>query len=196
MGELSGNSTFEKISMDIAGPLPTANNGEKYILGIIDNYSRYVVLIPLRQATASEVAKALLKHWIAIFGTPESIHSDRGLAFENQLMQELCNILKMKKTRSSPYYPQGNRMVERLFRTVKDMVFATVSSTGRKWRDVLPLVERALRCTKHASTNFSSHEIAFGRTMPNTWISISSSKGSFRHHEEYINDIQRYNQND
>ena len=192
LGDLSGNKPFEKISMDIAGPLPIGNNGEKYILGIIDNYSRYVALIPLRQATASEVAKALLKHWIVIFGTPESIHSDRGLAFENQLLQELCNILNIKKTRSSPYYPQGNGMVERLFRTVKDMVFATVSSTGRKWPDVLPLVERALRCTKHACTNFSPYEIVFGRSMPHAWISMATPKDRFRRYEEYIKEIQRY----
>lgn len=193
IGALSGNRPFEKISVDIAGPLPMGNNGEKYILGIIDNYSRYVALVPLRQGTADEVAKALLKHWIAIFGTPESIHSDRGSSFENKLLHELCNILNIKKTRSSPYYPQGNGMVERLFRTVKDMVFATVSSTGRKWPDILPLVERALRCTRHACTHFSPYEIVFGRSMPNVWISVSPLKDRFRRYEEYIKEIQCYN---
>ena len=196
MEHLWGNSPFEKVSIDIAGPLQAGNNGERYILGIIDNYSRYVSLIPLRYATANEVAKALLKYWIAIFGTPESIHSDRGTVFENKLIQDLCHILKMKKTKSTPYYPQGNGVIERLFRTVKDMVFATVESSGQKWPDVIPLVERALRCTRHAWTNFTPYEIVFGRPMPITWLRTKVTKGKvkFIPYEDYIKDILAYNQ--
>ena len=156
---------FEKISIDLAGPLPHGENGERYILGIIDNYSRFSALIPLRKGTAEEVAKALIKHWISLFGSPYSIHSDRGTEFENVLIKELCSMLGILKTKSAPYYPAGNSIVERLFRTAKDMIYATVQSSSKKWTEVLPLIERALRCTKMGSTNFTPYEIVFGRKM-------------------------------
>ena len=192
MEKICGNFPFEKISIDIAGPLPLSNRGERYILGIIDNYSRYAALIPLRNIASVEIAKALFRHWIALFGTPQSIHSDRGADFESELMKELCAILNIKKTRSSPYYPAGNGMVERLFRTVKDMIFATASSSGQKWPDILPFIERSLRCTKHAYTEFTPYEIVFGRTMPNIWIAAETKKDTFKCHHEYIADMQRY----
>lgn len=191
MEKISGSCPFEKISIDIAGPLPASNAGERYILGVIDNYSRYAALIPLRNITSIEIAKKLFKHWIAIFGTPQSIHSDRGADFESELIKELCKILNIKKTKSSPYYPAGNGIVERLFRTVKDMIYATTSSSGQKWPDILPFIERALRCTKHAYTEFTPYEIIFGREMPNIWIAAASTKSVFKCHHEYITDMQK-----
>ena len=181
---------FEKISIDLAGPLPSGENGEKYILGIIDNFSRFVALIPLKRGTAEEVAKALVRHWISLFGSPYSIHSDRGTEFENVLIKELCSVLGIIKTKSAPYYPAGNSMVERLFRTAKDMIYATVNSTGKKWTEVLPLIERALRCTRQGNTTFSPFEIIFGRKMtPFTCMTRSKNNVS---ESEYINRIRNY----
>ena len=164
-GDLESNYPFHKISVDVTGPLPRGPHGEQYILGVIDNFSRFVSLIPLKRATAETVAKALYEKWIAVFGVPEVIHSDRGTEFENQLMFNLCRLLGIRKSRSSPYYPKGNSIVERLFGTVKDMVSTTMKCRKQNWVDVLPSVEMALRCTIHKSTNFSPYEIVFGRKM-------------------------------
>lgn len=190
-GNLMSGYPFEKISIDLAGPLTPGENGERYILGIIDNFSRFVVLVPLKHGTAIEVSKALMRYWIAIFGTPQSIHSDRGTEFENSLIKSLCELLGIKKTKSAPYFPTGNSMVERLFRTVKDLIYATVQSSGRKWTEVLPLVERALRCTTQRTTNFSPFEIVFGRKM-NVLIGHHWVDKAFSPHE-YIRDIQNVN---
>ena len=79
--------------------------------------------------------------------------------------------------------------MERLFRTTKDMIYTTVSSTGREWPDVLPLIERALRCTKHSSTGFTPYEIIFGRSMPNVWIAVDNVKHKQKPQTEYIREI-------
>jgi len=57
---LTTGFSFEKISIDLADPLPQGENGERYILGIIDNFSRFPSLIPLKRGTAEEPAKALM----------------------------------------------------------------------------------------------------------------------------------------
>ena len=186
---LSSGFPFDKISIDLAGPLPPGENGERYILGIIDNFSRFVALVPLRHGTATEVAKGLMKNWICLFGTPGSIHSDRGTEFENELLKTLCELLGIKKTKSAPYYPRGNSMVERLFRTTKDLLYATSESFGKKWTEVIPLVERALRCTKQRTTNFSPYEIVFGRTM-SPFLMPSHNNDGFRSVPEYMKNIQ------
>ena len=162
---LQGYYPFQKISLDVTGPLPRSSNGDAYILGIIDNFSRFVVLVPLKRATGEEVAKALYNRWITIFGAPESIHSDRGTEFQNEVVSELCKLFGIKKTKSSPYYPQGNAIVERLFRTVKDMIFTTTNSTRKSWSEVIPTIEMALRCTEHNYLKFSPYEVIFGRKM-------------------------------
>ena len=164
-GDLESNYPFHKISVDITGPLPLGPHGEKFILGIIDNFSRFVTLVPLKRATAETVAKALYEKWVTIFGAPEVIHSDRGTEFENRIMFNLCSLLGIRKSRSSPYYPKGNSICERLFGTVKDMLSTTMKSRKQNWVDILPSIEMALRCTVHKSTNFSPYEIVFGRKM-------------------------------
>ncbi len=176
-GDLESNYPFHKISVDITGPLPLGPHGEQYILGIIDNFSRFVSLVPLKRATAETVAKALYEKWVTIFGVPEVIHSDRGTEFENQLMFNLCSLLGIRKSRSSPYYPKGNSIVERLFGTVKDMLSTTMKSRKRNWVEILPSIEMALRCTIHKSTNFSPYEVIFGRKMKTPFTNVAGKQG-------------------
>ena len=97
---ITTNFPFEKICMDITGPLPVSKRGNKYILSIVDYFSRYPMLIPIKTIDAKTVTRALMKNWIAIFGVPMSIHSDRGTNFESELMYELCRWLGTTKTRS------------------------------------------------------------------------------------------------
>jgi transposase InsO family protein len=166
---------FQKICIDITGPLPPCRSGERFILGIIDCFSKYSALIPLKSTDSKTVAGALMAKWICIFGAPLSIHSDRGSNFESELFLELCKIFRIKKTRTSPYYPQSDGMIERLFRTAKDMLYATVKTFKREWKDVLPIVEMGLRSTIHCSTKVSPFEIVFGGKMriPNSWLYFS-----------------------
>jgi transposase InsO family protein len=190
---------FEKIAIDITGPLPSTRNGYRYILGVIDYFSKFVMLIPLRVTDSQTIADALFKRWICLFGAPISIHSDRGSCFESALFHELCQITGIVKTRTAPYYPQSDGLVERLFRTVKDMLFSTMRSFNKEWVDVLPLVELGLRGTVQASTKVSPFEILFSKSMrlPNIWMnpmSIDNFNKNFvgdrRCYSQYILDLQ------
>ena len=169
-GSLEALYPFQRVSIDITGPLASGLHGEKYILGIVDNFSRYASLIPLQKATAVEVARALYERWISVFGTPEIIHSDRGTEFENKVIYELCALFGIRKSKASPYYPQGNSMIERLFRTVKDMLYSTMKSTGKNWTEILPTVEMALRCSECSANKFTPYEIIFGRPMSTPFL--------------------------
>ena len=95
------------------GPLPTTESGQKYILVVGDYFSKWTEAFPLPNQEAKTVAEKLVHEVIARYGAPEKIHSDQGRNFEAQLFQEMCILFNMDKTRTSPYHPESDGMVER-----------------------------------------------------------------------------------
>ena len=155
---------FQILGIDITGPFEISKGGYKYILGVIDYFSKYVSLIPIRTTDAETVAKELFTHWISKFGVPGRVHSDCGSNFNSKLFSEYCKIMGIQKTFTSPYYPQSDGLVERLFRTAKSMIGAVMEERQTKdWSSVLPVVELGLRATVQKTTGYSPFELIFGR---------------------------------
>ena len=98
---------WQKLAVDLVGPLLETSRGNKWILVISDHFTRWQDALALPDATAPTVATALEEHVFCYFGLPEQIHLDQGAQFEGELMVELCDIWGVKKTRTSPYHPQG-----------------------------------------------------------------------------------------
>ena len=190
-GSLNAGYPFETISIDVTGPLPESRNGCRYILGIIDNFSKYPMLIPLKNMTAKTICKSIFNKWISQFGIPDRIHSDRGTSFENEILHELCALLGIRKSRSSPYYPQGDGIIERLFGTVKDMLYATAKSSSCEWEEAIPIVEFGLRNTICRSTGFSPFEVIFGRKMKSVYSEKKVIPVKGGNHSHYVTDLQK-----
>lgn len=186
------SAPFERIALDISGPFQPSRHGHRYILAVIDYFSKFPVLIPLRHVDAETVARKVCHQWIALFGAPQVIHSDRGTNFESQVFKEQCALFGVKKTRTCPYYPQADGLVERLFRTIKPLISATVRDRGIAWCEALPLVEMALRSTVQASTGYSPFEVLFGRRMrlPLVWQLPSQPVASIQNEGQYVGDLR------
>ena len=103
-----------------------------------DYFTKWTEAFALRNHTAMSVAEVLVQEFIGRFGVPHSIHSDQGREFESQLIAQLCRLLHMKKTRTTPYNPTSDGMVERMNRTVKQMLSSLVNETQNNWDDHLP----------------------------------------------------------
>ena len=162
---------FERIGIDVTGPFEKTPRNNVYILGVIDYFSKYVCLIPIKRTDSSTVAQALWEKWISVFGVPEVIHSDRGTNFESEIFLDLCRILGIRKTHTCPFYPQSDGLIERLFKTAKEMIGAMRDARTCWWDEVIPSVEMALRGTIQQTTGFSPFEALFGVTMkfPYVW---------------------------
>lgn len=190
---------FEKIAIDITGPLPLTRGGHRYILGVIDYFTKFPMLIPLRNIDSKTVARELVSKWICLFGAPHSIHSDRGTAFEAELFQELCSIFRIQKTKTAPYYPKSDGLVERLFKTIKDMLYSCMKSFQKEWVDVIPFVELGLRSTVQSTIKLSPFETLFGKPMrlPTKWLEPTHETPekkiieNRRQYSEYISDMQK-----
>ena len=112
--------------------------------------------------TALSVADAFFLYVVCLFGMPSVIHLDQGREFENKVMQELCLLCGSHTTRTTPYHPESDGLVERLNRTLL-MMLAMFASENKDWDwdDLLPAAMMAYRSSVHESTGFSPYRFIF-----------------------------------
>ena len=108
--------------MDILGPLPTTQRGNRYILVFSDYFTHWAEAYSVPNQEAATVAKVFVDQWICQFGAPNVVNSDQGRNFESSLFQEICKSLDIKKTQTTPYHPQSDGLVERLNCTILMML--------------------------------------------------------------------------
>ena len=102
------------------------------------------------------------QHIVCRFGMPSAIHSDQGREFENNLMQELCLFCGVHKTRTTPYHPASDGLVERFNRTLLMMLAMSEGENRDDWDDLLPAVMMAYHSSVYESTGFSPYRLMFG----------------------------------
>ena len=152
---------YERIAIDIT-EMPLSARGNKYALVLMDYFSKYVHVFPMANQTTESVADCLMK-LILEQGVPERLHSDQGRQFEAAVFQELCRQLGIQKTRTTPYHPQSDGMVERFNRTLKDMVAKYVKGNGSNWDAIVPASCFAYNTSKHAVTGYTPFFLVHGR---------------------------------
>ena len=96
------------------------------------------------------------------FGMPLVIHSDQGREFENGLMKSLCALLGCTKTRTAPYHPESDGMIERFNHTCLMMLSMFVNDRRDNWHELLPFVMHAYRTSVHESTGYSPFRLMMG----------------------------------
>ena len=101
---------FDHVHVDIVRPLPYAD-GFRYLLTCVDRFTRWPEAIPMVDIRAETVADAFFSGWIARYGTPATITTDRGAQFESKLWDSLCNQFGIIRNRTTSYHPQSNGMV-------------------------------------------------------------------------------------
>ncbi|KAJ8956145.1 hypothetical protein NQ317_019737 [Molorchus minor] len=165
MRQYNVGSPFERIAIDVAGPFPESNDGNKYIVVVMDYFSKWVEAYALPNQEASTIADVLVKEWICRFGVPLELHSDQGRNFESILFQKVCQLLNIHKTRTTALHPQSDGMVERMNRTINRHLSKVVSNHQRDWDHFLPLFLLAYRSSVHETTGQTPVSIIMGREL-------------------------------
>ena len=172
-GQISSPGPWETVSIDIVGPLPVDDRSNRFIVTIMDVYSRYLIAIPVRNHKASTVSRCLYESVVAYFGTPRSILSDRGTEFTSVIWESLTQMLGAKIKLTAPYYPQGNSVIERSHRTLNNMLRTMLLEKRQgEWSSLLPSVMLYMNSMIQERTGVSASEILFGRS-PNLPSDIS-----------------------
>ena len=130
-----------------------------------DHFTKWYEAIPLPDQQASTIADALLEHWICRFGCPNSIHTDQGRNFESALFQRLMTLLEINKTRTTSFHPQSNSVIERMNRTLLNMLTKSIDKQQSNWSYFLPFVLMAYRSSVHESTGFTPNRLVLGHEV-------------------------------
>ena len=165
-GPLWVGRRWQKVAIDLVGPFPVMTRGNKWILVLTDHFTRWQDALPLPDATAPVVAEVLDSRVFCYFGLPEELHIYRGSQFEGDLITELCYWWRITKTRTTPYHPQSNGVVERGNRTLGDALRCMLLSSADNhdnWDCLLPHIMRAFRATPHSKTDETANFLMMGR---------------------------------
>ena len=154
---------LQRVAMDILGPLPETERGHKYVLVIADYFTKWTEAFPMPNMEAHTVANLFVYHFICRFGAPDYLHTDQGRNFESALMSEVCKLLGVSKTRTSPYHPQSDGLVERFNRTLLNMLSVVAKDNEHDWDLQVPLVMMAYRTSVQESTGATPFSLMFGR---------------------------------
>lgn len=148
---------FQHIHLDIIGPLPTVK-GNKYCLTMIDRYTRWPEAAPLADISVDTIA--FLTNWVARFGAPAVITTDRGSQFESLIF--LTRLIGSRRIRATAYHPQANGMIERWHRSLKT---AIKYHETKNWIEALPIVLLGLRASYKEDIETSTAEMVYGTPL-------------------------------
>lgn len=154
---------FDRVAVDLVGPLPRTKRRMKYILTLIDYSTRFPEAIPLPAVDAETVATALVTIF-SRFGIPRQLLCDNGKAFVGKLTACLMKSLGVHQLRASAYHPQTNGAIERWHGVLK-AILRKGDKPEKEWDLLLPYALFASRDTPHGSTNFTPFQLLFGREV-------------------------------
>ncbi|KAL1518322.1 hypothetical protein ABEB36_001961 [Hypothenemus hampei] len=152
---------FAHVHMDIVGPLPKSK-GFSYCLTLIDRFSRWPEAMPIQDTSAETVCDAFFAAWVARFGSPITITTDRGPQFEAELFFSLTKLIGCSKLRTTAYHPASNGIIERWHRSFK----AAIKCHGTNdWVSVLPMVLLGLRTSFKEDIKSTAAEMLYGTSL-------------------------------
>ena len=151
---------FDECSLDVIGPLPPDENGNKFIIVMIDNFSHFVFAEPIKDTTAESAAKFIIKV-SATFGLPKAFRWDNCSQFEGHLVRCLLALIRTGKNPSVPYNPETNGIVERVIQEIMRHLrfICNEKRMQTEWDIYLPLVLRILNAEPVATIGLSPAEI-------------------------------------
>ena len=179
---------MERLAFDILSFPEETSEGNSCILVICDYFTKWVEAFALQDHRATTVADVLVTEIFLRFGVPRFLHSDQAPEFMSELMSELCQLLEIHRTRTCPYRPQSDGLVERFNRTLIDMLSKFCNARFDDWDQHLPYLLSAYRATVNESTGCTPNLLMLGReiTMPVDLMYPPTEHQGYRCHIEYV----------
>lgn len=183
------NVPFSRVGVDLLGPFPPSQNGNRWIIVCIDHHTRYAETKALPTGTAPDIATFLLEQVILRHGAPRELLSDRGAAFLSTVVRELLNACNTVHRTTTSYHPQCNGLTERLNRTLCDMLCMYIDTAHSNWDTILPFITYAYNTSRQDTTTFTPFFLVFARdseTMLDTLLPYIDNGHSTKYMDEMM----------
>lgn len=187
------NQRGEVLAIDLFGPLPKAESGEKWILLIEDTASRWVEIFALKEATAEVCAQTLIEEYFLRYGLPRRILSDNGSQLISAAMQQCMFILGIKQELIPLYHPSANP-AERKNRDLKFQISRLVDTNHSSWPKHLPAVRFAMNTAVCKTTGVSPAYLSFAREL-RTPVEVHNDIRSVLNKDNFVPQITPYLKN-
>jgi Integrase zinc binding domain/Integrase core domain len=183
---------FHTIHLDHVGPFQKSRSGNTYVLGIIDAFSKFIIVKAVRNTTAKPVVKAL-NDVTGIFGLPCRFITDRGAAFTSNLFEKYCDDNDIQHIKCAVGTPRANGQIERYNRTLLNALKTLSSINDNRWDENLRAIQWGMNAVPNDTTKLSAQKIVFTydpRHILENKIILALHADGVRRTEEEVNNIQ------
>ena len=180
---------FDVVSVDLVGPESLTAKGNRFILTMQCDFSKYVMCVPIPNKEAVTVAKAMVTHLFLVFGAVKTIKSDLGSEFVNQVLDGVCRLLNTDRKKSTAYHPQTIGGLERNHRVLNEFLRNCLPTSSLDWDEWVPFYAFAYNSTPHTVHKFAPWELVFGR-QPTLPTDILTKVDPIYNHEDYVKELK------
>lgn len=157
---------FDIVIIDTIGPLPRSESENEYAVTIMCDLTKYLVAIPVPNKSAKFIAKAIMENFILTYGPMTKILTDMGTEYMNQILTELCLMMKIEKLNSTPYHHETLGTVERSHRTFNEYLRTYISSDKSDWDTWLKYFVYCYNTTPSTAHDYCPFELIYGKIPP------------------------------
>jgi transposase InsO family protein len=153
---------FERFCMDYIGPFPETQAKNRYILLVVECFTRYPLAIACQRDDAITAASFLYSQVFCHYGPPIEILSDNGTHFVNKIVDNFLDIIKTRHVLTLPYRPNVNGMAEKINGVLVKSLKRTIHNITGNWDDYLNSILFAYRTKTHSALRLSPFELMYG----------------------------------
>lgn len=181
---------FDLIIVDTIGPLKQSNNGNVYAVTMICDLTKFLITVPVPNKTAKTIAKAIVEHFILIYGPMKQFRSDMGTEYKNELSSEICKLLNIQHKISTAYHHQSVGSIERNHRVFNDYIKSFVTDMA-EWDEYMKFFTFLYNTSKNSCFNerFSPYELVFGSPV-NLFEHMGTDIDPFYNTEDYSKELK------
>jgi transposase InsO family protein len=155
-----GSEPFQCVHIDHLGPFINTKNRNKYVVAVIDGFSKYTILKAVKDVS-SRGTIMFLKECISHYGKPLKIVSDRGTAFTAGAFAEFCANYDIQHVKIASGTPRANGQIERCNHVITTCLATTSNREGDDWDEKLFEVQWAINNSVHKVTKRTPFDIIF-----------------------------------